>query len=156
MSMQQVKCPHCNATVASDSLFCPRCGTALPAGLEVLKQELVTKPIPDVLKQYDSIAQFVEGVAGAIFAFYGGVIFAGKVIASFTFNAIIYTLPLLLLLVTMGLAVNVLYPKGYLQHEYEELIVIKDRRLSRLWISSGISGVFFAIAVFVYLTRGTP
>ena len=156
MSTQEVQCPHCTAKIASNVLFCPRCGTALHEGLEVLQQELVSKPIPDILKQYDSIAQFVEGVAGALFAFYGGVIFAGKVVASFTINAVIYTLPLLLLLVTMGMAVSVLYPKGYLQHEYEELIVIKDNMLSRLWITSSIAGVVFAIAVFVYLTRGTP
>lgn len=149
----EATCPHCGAPIASDALFCAKCGTALST--ERLKKELVSQSIPDVLKQYDSIAQFLEGIAGGLFAFYGGVIFAGKIATGLTLNALIYTLPLILLLVTMGVAVSVLYPGGYLKHSYEDLIVIKDRRLFYLWITSTITGLVFALAVFVYLTRGS-
>ena len=149
----EAKCPHCNAPLNPDAQFCSQCGTSLSE--ESLTKELVTQSIPDVLKQYDAIAQFLEGIAGGLFVFYGGVIFAGKVVTAFTLNAIIYTLPLILLLITMATAVSVLYPGGYLKHRYEELIVIKDKRLLYLWIISGITGLVFALAVFVYLTRGS-
>ena len=151
MSTQVAHCPNCNAVLMQDALFCAKCGTALSA--ESLKQELVTKSIPDVLKYYDTIAQFIEGIAAALFTFYGGAIFVGKVAANTPFNAVIYILPLFLLLLTIGMAINVLYPGGYLKYTFEELVVIKDKRLSSLWTISGITGVVFAIAVFVYLTR---
>ncbi len=153
MNTQITRCPHCNAELAQNALFCSQCGTTLSSGH--LKQELVAKPIPDVLKYYDTIAQFLEGIAAALFTFYGGAIFVGKVAASLTFNAFIYILPLFLLLLTIGTAISVLYPRGYLKHNYEELLVIKDKRLAYLWTISGITGVVFAIAVFVYLTRGS-
>ncbi len=152
MGIQTTQCPHCKAMLQSNALFCSQCGTTLST--ERLKQDLITKPIPDVLKYYDTMAQFLEGIAAALFTFYGGAIFVGKIAASLAFNAFIYILPLFLLLLTMGMAVRVLYPGGYLRHSYEELIVIKDKRLSYLWILSGITGVIFAIAVFVYLTHG--
>ena len=151
MSTQTAQCPNCNAVLMQNALFCSQCGTTLSA--ERLKQELVTKSIPDVLKYYDTIAQFLEGIAAALFTFYGGAIFVGKVAASVPFNAVIYILPLFLLLLTIGMAISVLYPGGYLKHTFEELVIIKDKRLSHLWIVSGITGVVFAIAVFVYLTR---
>jgi hypothetical protein len=151
MSTQVARCPYCNAVLMQDALFCSQCGRTLSN--QGLKQELVTKSIPDVLKYYDTIAQFIEGIAAALFTFYGGAIFVGKVATSFPFNAFIYILPLFLLLLTMGAAISVLYPGGYLKHTFEELVVIKDKRLSYLWIISGVTGVMFAIAVFVYLTR---
>ena len=153
MSTEVTRCPHCDAVLTENALFCSQCGTMLSA--ERLKKELVTKPIPDVLKYYDTIAQFIEGIAAALFTFYGGAIFVGKVATSAAFSAFIYILPLFLLLLTIATAVSVLYPGGYLKHNYEELLVIKDKRLSYLWIISSITGIMFAIAVFVYLTRGS-
>ncbi len=152
MSAQSARCPHCHAVLMQNALFCSQCGKTLSN--ERLKQELVTKSIPDVLKYYDTMAQFLEGIAAALFTFYGGAVFVGKVAASVTFNAFIYILPLFLLLLTIGMAINVLYPGGYLKHTFEELVVIKDKRLSYLWIISSVTGVMFATAVFVYLTRG--
>ncbi|HEY5001953.1 MAG TPA: zinc ribbon domain-containing protein [Ktedonobacteraceae bacterium] len=151
MSTQMAHCPNCDAVLMQNALFCAQCGTTLST--ERLKQELITKSIPDVLKYYDTIAQFLEGIAAALFTFYGGAIFVGKVAAGVPFNAFIYILPLFLLLLTIGTAISVLYPGGYLKHTFEELVVIKDKRLSYLWIISGITGIVFAIAVFVYLTR---
>ncbi len=151
MGTQIARCPRCNAVLTQGALFCSQCGTSLST--EHFKQELVTKSIPDVLKYYDTIAQFIEGIAAALFTFYGGAIFVGKVAASFPFNAFIYILPLFLLLLTIGAAIRVLYPGGYLRHTFEDLVMIKDKRLSYLWIVSGVTGVIFAIAVFVYLTR---
>ena len=57
MSTQIARCPHCNAALMQNALFCSQCGTALST--EHFKQELVTKSIPDVLKYYDTIAQFL-------------------------------------------------------------------------------------------------
>ncbi|MBV9257241.1 MAG: zinc ribbon domain-containing protein, partial [Ktedonobacteraceae bacterium] len=51
MSTQITQCPRCHAELTQNALFCSQCGTALST--ERLKQELVTKSIPDVLKYYD-------------------------------------------------------------------------------------------------------
>ncbi|GAC1350930.1 MAG: hypothetical protein NVSMB27_38180 [Ktedonobacteraceae bacterium] len=86
-------------------------------------------------------------------AFYSGAIFAGRVLSTSAIYALLYALPLCLLLATVIFALRVFYPDGYLTDDYLTLIKKKEQRLqfSSLFLEVAI-GVLI-IAVVVYLLR---
>jgi hypothetical protein len=113
----------------------------------------LTPSLPDALKQLDTTAGNNITISGVLIAFYSGAIFAGKVVASEVFYAIVYALPIALLLLTIILSVQVFYPRGYLTTDYPTLLKIKGSRLNYSSLLLEISVAAMALSVFVYLLR---
>ncbi|HEY0753272.1 MAG TPA: zinc-ribbon domain-containing protein [Ktedonobacteraceae bacterium] len=182
MAVAQTQCPHCHQTVPANVRTCPHCGVYLqlpaqnrPAAVlgvaqpsESSASSLVSAPLfiseqplppiataqslPDVLKQLDAAASTHLTISGVLIAFYAGAIFAAKIQAS-VFQALVYALPIILLLVTVILSVRVFYPAGYLTDDYPTLLRTKDARLRYSSLLLEISVGLLAISVFVYLMR---
>lgn len=87
--------------------------------------------------------------------FYSGAIFAGKVISTLVLNALLYALPLCLLLVTIIFSLRVFYPDGYLTDDDLTLIKKKQQRLQLSSTFLAIAIGVLTISVFVYLIRGS-
>ena len=150
-------CPHCNQPVTGNPNYCFNCGKSLQSEQwhqARLTPEQLTGTLPDVLKQYDTIAGSIITIAGVLASFYAAGIFAGKIITGVALNAVAYVSPLTLLLGAIISAVWVFYPRGYLtDHTFQEIIDRKERRLL-------ISTKFFYAAIivligalFIYLIR---
>ncbi len=155
MSMQ-LTCSNCNSLVSEDVTFCPHCGTPLHEQAQVQRltpDELIKKPLPEVLKQYDSIAGIIVTISGILISFYAGGIFASKIRTNVIFNAFVYALPIILLLMAIFFAIRVFYPRGYLNNTYMELIDIKEKRLRRSTTFLGIAIGVLAVSLFIYLTQ---
>ncbi|MBV9690786.1 MAG: hypothetical protein JO202_13885 [Ktedonobacteraceae bacterium] len=118
---------------------------------ELLRQS--NKPLSDVVKQLDQVASTHITVAGVLIAFYSGAIFAGKVMTGALVNALLYALPLCLLLATIVSALRVFYPSGYLNDDDETLIKKKERRLQFSSSFLEVAIAILIIAVIVYLLR---
>jgi len=118
---------------------------------EPLRQ--LNKPLPALVKQLDQVASTHMKIAGVLIAFYSGAIFAGKVMTGAPINAILYALPLCLLLATIVAALRVFYPSGYLTDDDETLIKKKERRLQFSSVFLEVAVAILIIAVFVYLLR---
>lgn len=150
-------CPHCQRPIAEeDTAFCPHCGTPLHTQTEVERltpDQLINKPLPDVLKQYDSIAGNIVTIAGVLITFYAAGIFASKINTNTVFTALVYALPLVLLLIAIIFALRVFYPRGYITNTYMELIDIKEKRLQYSAVFFGIAVCVLAVGLFVYLIR---
>ena len=115
----------------------------------------LNKPVHDLVKQMDQVASTQMSIAGVLIAFYSGAIFAGKVSTALLVNALLYTLPLCLLLATIVAALRVFYPSGYLHDDEETLIKKKQQRLQFSSTFLEIAIVILIIAVIVYLLRPT-
>ena len=88
------------------------------------------KVLPDIVKQFDTTANNNIAIAGVVSALYSSAIFAGRVNSSSPLNAILYALPLCLLLASIIFALRVYYPDGYYQeNNYRALIKEKEKRL---------------------------
>ena len=149
-------CPNCNQPVTGNSNFCSNCGKSLQSDewhQQRLTPEQLTGTLPDVLKQYDTIAGNIITIAGVLASLYAAGIFAGK-IAGPALNAAVYVLPLALLLGAIISAVWVFYPRGYLtDHTFQQII---DRKERRLLISTKFFYAAIAVligALFIYLVR---
>lgn len=183
MTDAQTRCPNCHQSVPADAKACPHCAVylqlpgqgnanALLGVARVPAQQTtattVVEPVapvsaplpivataqalPDALKQLDTAASTNLTISGVLIAFYAGAIFAGKVQAA-AFEALIYALPVVLLLVTVILSVRVFYPGGYLTDDYPTLLRTKDARLRHSSLLLEISVGVLAVAVFMYLMR---
>ena len=175
MAVTQNRCPNCHQTVPAEAHSCPHCGVYLqlpgherpqPEGahgsLLGVAQSAPPPPtprlaleqsLPDAVKQLDTAATTNITISGVLIAFYSGAIFAGKVQASQTYYAVIYALPILLLLFAIILSVRVFYPAGYLTDDYPTLLKTKDERMRYSSLMLEISVAMLAISVFVYLLR---
>ena len=109
--------------------------------------------LPDAAKQLDASANQSITIAGILIGFYSGGIFAGKVDSGNLFFALLYALPLGLLLVTIVLSVRVFYPGGYLSTDYPAVIKEKEQRFNLSSFSLQVAIGVLTIAVFVYLSR---
>ena|SRR2546430_13083948 len=150
-----INCPNCKKLIPEGASVCPNCGAQLQAQTQQKRVSSgdVTQSLPDAAKQLDASATQCITIAGVLVAFYSGGIFAGKVMSEDLFHALLYALPLGLLLVTIIFALRVFYPGGYLSTDYTTVIKEKEQRfkLSSLFLEIAI-GVL-VIAVFVYLAR---
>lgn len=172
MAAAHSQCPNCHQSVPADAQACPHCGVylrlpghanALPPVIQTprplalqsapLPPIALEQALPDAVKQLDTAATTNVTISGVLIAFYAGAIFAGKVQASTAFYALIYALPVLLLLVTIILSVRVFYPTGYLTDDYPTLLRTKDARLRYSSLLLEISVAVLAVSVFVYLVR---
>lgn len=174
MAAPAPQCPHCHQLVSQDVHTCPHCGVYLHMpdypGFAVHTQasqasarlaqprsaplsSVAFETLPDAIKQLDAAATTTITTAGVLIAFYTGAIFAGKVLAGLFFNAIVYVLPILLLLTTMLCSVRVLYPAGYLTDDHATLFKKKDERLRLSLLALVIAIALLALSVFVYLLR---
>ncbi len=179
MAVAPTQCPNCHQTVPADVKACPHCGVylQLPAQSQVHGEALlgVVQPhapstsvlppaplprvataeaLPEALKQLDSAAGTNITISGVLVAFYAGAIFAGKVEAP-PFQALVYALPVVLLLLTIIFSLRVYYPAGYLTDDYPKLLRTKDARLRYSSLLLEISVGVLAVSVFVYLLRTT-
>jgi hypothetical protein len=132
--------PHAPSTSVLPPAFLPRVATA--------------EALPEVLKQLDAAAGTNITISGVLVAFYAGAIFAGKVEAP-AFQALVYALPVVLLLLTIIFSLRVYYPAGYLTDDYPKLLRTKDARLRYSSLLLEISVGVLAVSVFVYLLRTT-
>jgi Double zinc ribbon len=150
-----INCPNCQRPVPPGAHSCPHCGTQLQAQVQQrrLASEELTAALPDVVKQFDASATTNITIAGVLIGFYSGAIFAGRVISGAVFNALVYALPLCLLLTTIVFALRVFYPDGYLTDDSLTLIKKKERRLRFSSIFLEVAIGILIIAVFVYLLR---
>jgi len=149
-------CPNCHRPVSEDAAFCLHCGIPLHAKAQLQRltpEQLIDKPLPDVLKQYDSIAGNIITISGVLITFYAAGIFASKISTNVIFSAFVYALPIVLLLIAIYFALRVFYPRGYLTNTYMELIDIKEERLRYSAISFGVAIAVLAVGLFVYLIR---
>lgn len=176
MAVAQNQCPHCRQPVRAGEHRCPHCGVYLqlpnqeqaqseaahssilgvaqPAPpASPLPQSVLEKALPDAVKQLDTTATTNITISGVLIAFYAGAIFAGKVQANAAFNAFIYALPIVLLLVTIILSARVFYPAGYLIDDYATLLRKKEERLRYSTLLLEVSVALLALAVFIYLMR---
>ncbi len=179
MAVAQNQCPNCHQFVPAGSHTCPHCGVYLqlpgqdehePAHSGPLPQVANTpmpmlvpppqlppvaleKSLPDAVKQLDTAATTNITISGVLIAFYAGAIFTSKVIANDTLHALIYSLPVVLLFITIIVSVRVFYPTGYLTDDYPTLLRTKDLRLNYSSLLLEISVATLAISVFVYLLR---
>lgn len=180
MAVAHTQCPNCHQSVPEGVKACPHCGVYLqlpgeghvdavlgvaqpPASTPIISVQAVPASdplppvatalaLPDALKQLDAAASTHLTISGVLIAFYAGAIFAGKVVAP-ALNALLYALPVLLMLVTVILSVRVFYPGGYLTDDYATLLKIKDARLRHSSLMLEISVAVLAVAVFAYLVR---
>jgi hypothetical protein len=118
---------------------------------EQIRHEI--KALPDVVKQLDQSASTNITIAGVLVAFYSGAIFAGKVITAELAYALVYALPLCILLAAIVFALRVFYPAGYLIDDELTLIKKKQRRLQASSIFLEIAIGVLIIAVLAYLLR---
>jgi hypothetical protein len=150
-------CPNCKQPVDPGTPICPHCGTHLQVQTEssTVPPSKLTRPLPEVVKQFDATATTNITIAGVLIGFYSGGIFAGKVISALVISALLYALPLCLLLATIIFSMRVFYPDGYLTDDELTLIKKKEQRLqlSSTFLAIAIGGL--AISVFVYLIRGS-
>lgn len=162
MAVTSSHCPNCHQPVPADARSCPHCGVylRLPGQAETLlgvsqaASLASSKPaLSDAVKQIDTVATTSIIISGVLMAFYAGAIFAGKVQAIFALNAIIYTLPVIALLVTIVLSVQVFSSSGYLTDDYPSLLKKKEERLRHSSLALEIAVALLAISVFVYLLR---
>lgn len=150
-------CPNCKQPIAPGTTVCPHCGTDLQVQTgpgSVLPGKL-NRPLPEVVKQFDSTATTNITIAGVLTGFYSGAIFAGKVISTLVLNALLYALPLCLLLATIIFSLRVFYPDGYLTDDDLTLIKKKQQRLQLSSTFLAIAIGVLTISVFVYLIRGS-
>jgi hypothetical protein len=150
-----INCPNCKQPVSPNAQTCPHCGTQLQAQQQQsgVTFDQLTSSLPDLVKQFDTSATTNITISGILIGFYSGAIFAGRVLAGAVFNALVYALPLCLLLVTIVFALRVFYPEGYLTDDYLTLIKKKEQRLRFSSIFLEIAIGFMVIAIFVYLLR---
>src|SRR5579883_1280297 len=175
MAATQNRCPNCHQLVPAEAHSCPHCGVylQLPAHAHPQQENAqgsllgVARPapppstpkialeqsLPDAIKQLDTAATTNITISGVLIAFYSGAIFAGKVLASQFFYALVYALPIVLLLIAIILSVRVFYPAGYLTDDHAALLKTKDERLRYSSLLLEISVAMLAISVFVYLLR---
>lgn len=171
MAAVSPQCPHCHQPVPQDVLTCPHCRVYLHMpdypGFAVHTQASQaparpTRPpqspvafetVPGAIKQLDATATTTLTIAGVLIAFYAGAIFAGRVLAGPVFNAMLYTLPIPGLLLSMILSVRVLYPAGYLTDDDTTLCKTKGERLRFSLLALEIAVALLAVSVFVYLLR---
>jgi len=161
LSAEVSNCPHCGAQVQSTQSSAPLAqgGEQSPVALSsqnkssTVSLSTLTQPLPDILKQFDTTATTNMTIAGVLLGFYSGAIFAGKVLAGDPLYALLYALPLAILLATIISALRVFYPDGYLNDDYLALIKKKEQRLRWSVIFLEIAIALLVIAVFVYLTR---
>lgn len=171
MAVVRTQCPNCHQTVPANARSCPHCGVYLQlpgqshsetllgvaqahaSSTQNLPLVATAQSLPDVLKQLDTAATTNLTISGVLIAFYAGAIFAGKVQAP-AFQALVYALPVILLLVTIILSIRVFYPTGYLTDDYPRLLKTKDARLRYSSLLLEISVGVLALSIFVYLTRG--
>ncbi len=179
MAVAQNQCPNCHQVVPANVRVCPHCGVYLelpgqghpdallgvaqtpephPSSSTIVSLQAplplvaTVQSLPDAVKQLDAAASTNVTISGVLIAFYAGAIFAGKVQAP-VFNALIYALPVVLLLITIILSLRVFYPVGYLTDDYPTLLRTKDARLRYSTLLLEISVALLAVSVFVYLTR---
>ncbi len=153
--MSSATCPNCKQPLPPLAKTCPHCGTVLQAQEEAndFLAEEIQHGLPDVLKQLDTSANINLTVASGLTAFYAGSIFVGKVSAPWS-SAIVYSLPILLFLLVIISALQVFYPKGYLQaSSYRTLIEEKNKRLQRSSLLLQVAVGVLILAIFVYLIR---
>lgn len=150
-----INCPNCHEPISPEAKVCPHCGTQLNDQVQqrTVPSEALTKSLPDVVKQFDQSATTNITISGVLIAFYSGAIFAGKVISAGVVYALIYALPLCLLLAAIIFALTEFYPKGYLTDDDLTLIKKKERRLQFSSIFLEVAVGVLIIAVFVYLLR---
>jgi len=167
MAIAHTQCPNCHQLVPVGAHACPHCGVYLqlpdqPHTPPQIAQTPVPGPLspialetalPDAIKQLDATATTNTTISGVLIAFYSGAIFAGKVQASEPVHAVVYTLPVVLLLVTIILSVRAFYSTGYLTDDYPTLLKKKSERLRYSSLLLEISVALLAISVFVYLQR---
>lgn len=150
-------CPNCKQPVAPGTPICPHCGTHLQVQTESssVPPGKLTRPLPEVVKQFDATATTNITIAGVLIGFYSGAIFAWKVISALVISALLYALPLCLLLTTIIFSMRVFYPDGYLTDDELTLIKKKERRLQLSSTFLAIAIGVLTISVFVYLIRGS-
>ena len=150
-------CPNCKQPVIPGTPVCPHCGTDLQVQAEPgsVSPSKLTRPLPEVVKQFDTTATTNITISGVLIGFYSGAIFAGKVISPQVLNALLYALPLGLLLATIIFSLRVFYPDGYLTDDELTLIKKKERRLQLSSTFLAIAIGVLTISVFVYLIRGS-
>lgn len=170
MAVTHTQCPNCHQMVPANARSCPHCGVYLQlpdqghpetllgvAQTHALSSQnlplvATAQALPDALKQLDAAATTNLTISGVLIAFYAGAIFAGRVQAPL-FQAFVYALPVVLLLVTIILSIRVFYPAGYLNNDYPRLLRTKDARLRYSSLLLEISVGILALSVFVYLLR---
>lgn len=153
--MSSAACPKCKQPIPPKATTCPHCGTALQAQEEAndFLAEEIQHGLPDVLKQLETAANINLTVASGLIAFYSGGLFAGRISAPWT-SAILYALPIALFLLVIISALQVFYPKGYLQaRSYRTLIEEKNKRLQRSSLLLQVAIAVLILSVFVYLIR---
>jgi len=150
-------CPNCKQPVDPGTPICPHCGTHLQVQTESssVPPGKLTRPLPEVVKQFDATATTNITIAGVLIGFYSGAIFAGKVVSALVISALLYALPLCLLLATIIFSMRVFYPDGYLTDDELTLIKKKERRLQLSSTFLAIAIGVLTISVFVYLLRGS-
>ena len=153
--MSSATCPKCKQPIPPKAKNCPHCGTPLQVQEEAndFLAEEIQHGLPDVVKQLETSANINLTVASGLTAFYAGSIVAGKVSAPWT-SAIVYSLPIVLLLLVIISALQVFYPKGYLQaSSYRALIEEKNKRLQRSSLLLQVAIAVLILSVFIYLIR---
>lgn len=146
-------CPKCNQPITSDQNFCPNCGKVLQSQAKLTADQL-TGTIPDVLKQYDNIAGNIITISGVLASFYAAGIFASKIMTGLQFTAVVYVLPLALLLGAIISAIQVFYPRGYLvDATFQQIIDKKEQRLLFCTGFFSAAVVVLIFGLFAYLIR---
>lgn len=160
--VSDIICPKCQQSLPAGTPICTHCGTSFGGTGDdenqavLANQRNVERQLPDIIKQFDTTATNNTTIAGVLVAFYSGGIFAGKTLSGSIFTAILYALPLALLLLTVIFSLSVFSPDGYLHDSDLTLARKKEQRLQRSSISLELAIGVLAIAVFVYLIRAFP
>jgi len=152
--VSNINCPSCKQPVPTDAHVCPHCGTKLQAQFQPgrLSPTKLTRSLPDVVKQFDTSASTNIMESGVLIAFYSGAIFAGRVLSTSAIYALVYALPLCLLLASVIFALRVFYLDGYLTDDYLTLIRKKEQRLqfSSLFLEVAIGVLIIAVVVYLF------
>jgi hypothetical protein len=143
---------HCMIWIAGNPARADQSALGAVKQSGVLLKEL-TRSLPDVVKQFDQSATTNITLGGVLIAFYSGAIFAGRVISGTLVYALVYALPLCLLLAAIIFALTVFYPNGYLTDDQLTLIKKKEQRLQFSSIFLEVAVGVLIVAVFVYLLR---
>jgi hypothetical protein len=144
---------------------CPHCGVYLhlpdypgfaahgPANQGSARLALTPDALSAAIKQCDTVATTTMTISGVLIAFYAGALFAGRVLADSLVRAVVSTLPILCLLLTIVLSVRILAPAGSLGDNDSTRYQKKRERLRYSLLALQVAIGVLAIAVFLYLLR---
>ncbi|HEY1353590.1 MAG TPA: hypothetical protein VGF67_28605 [Ktedonobacteraceae bacterium] len=165
MAVISPQCPNCQRSVPADVQTCPHCGvylhlpdypgfaSAAQANRGSARPALAPDALAAAIKQCDTLATTTMAISGMLIAFYAGALFAGRVLADSLVRAIVSTLPIPGLLLTIVLSVRVLTSAGSPGENEATRYQKKHTWLRYSLLALQIALGVLAIAVFLYLLR---